>query len=584
MSFDRELLAAALPSYEISGEIGRGGWGVVLRGRHRSLGREVAIKQLPEEFSSRASTLLRFIDEAKTVSQLDHPHIVRIYDFVQHKGMWLIVMEYLGGGTLWERFTKEGVRSDQACAITMAVCAALAAAHERDVIHRDLKPENILFTHEGVPRLGDFGIAKTLDSDMRRTIVGEVVGTPTYMAPEQALGEELTPACDIYSMAVVLYELLAGRLPFTEAHTPTQQLIQHATEPPLHLAVIARDVPGAIAEVVMSALEKRPENRTATAEEFGVALAQAASESYGPEWLMESGVRLMGGGVIDAAAHLTPGVGAKTRPPTLTRSTLRADHFRPQATAGVSNVKMTNASTATGPTVADPTVATRSPFVPPGGPPAADQRAASPVEPSPSGDITATPLTSPASNPVSKSSPEHRSHRGLIPFVATGAALLAIALLIFGFGWLRGDDDTAVAAPSDTPTTALGVSASDTAGQDDCMQAARCALIDSARIDGDSFVIEWTAVGFDPSFEEGFFHVHFFWDIYSAGQAGTNARTFGMAEGFWERTAQQTFRSTDELLVENQPSPANQICVTPVNFAHAVVDPLQFDCVPIPTT
>ena len=121
-------------------------------------------------------------------------------------------------------------------------------------------------------------------------------------------------------------------------------------------------------------------------------------------------------------------------------------------------------------------------------------------------------------------------------------------------------------------------------GQDDCTQAARCALINSARIDGDSFVIEWTAVGFDPSFEEGFFHVHFFWDIYSAGQAGTNARTFGMAEGLWERTVQQTFRSTDELLVENQPSPANRICVTPVNFAHAVVDPLQFDCVPIPTT
>jgi len=169
----------------------------------------------------------------------------------------------------------------------------------------------------------------------------------------------------------------------------------------------------------------------------------------------------------------------------------------------------------------------------------------------------------------------------LITFLATGAALVALALLVFGFGWGRGDDETAAASPSDTPTTTQGVGA---VGQDDCTQAARCALIDSARIDGDSFVIEWTAVGFDPSFEEGFFHVHFFWDIYSAGQAGTNARTFGMTEGFWERTAQQPFRGTDELLVENQPSPANRICVTPVNFAHAVVDPLQFDCVPIPTS
>jgi serine/threonine protein kinase len=510
--------------------------------------------------------------------------------------MWLIVMEYLGGGTLWDRFTKQGVRSDEACAITIAMCAALAAAHEQDVLHRDVKPENILFTSEGVPRLADFGIAKNTDTDMRRTRVGDVVGTPAYMSPEQATGEELTRACDVYSAAVVLYELLAGRLPFEEALTPTQQLIQHAAEPPLHLAKIAPDVPGAIADVVMGALEKRPENRPETAEVFGVALGNAAGDAYGPEWLTESGVRLMAGGPIEAAAHRSPTVGVRAKTPTLTQPALRADHFRPDTTATggaeVSNVAMTDASTATGPPV-DPTVATLSPFVPPGGPPAEEQDAASPAEPptpSPSGE-SATLVGSSLSSTVSSSSSEHRSRRGLITVLASGAALGALALLIFGFGWGQGDDETAAASPSDTaaaspsdaPATTRELSAVGTASQDDCARAARCAVIDSARIDGDSFVIEWTAVGFEPSFEEGFFHVHFFWDIYSAGQAGTNARTFGMTEGFWERTAQQPFRSNDELLVANQPSPANRICVTPVNFAHAVVDPLQFDCITIPT-
>ena len=599
MTLDRDLVAAALPNYEIDGELGRGGWGVVLHGRHVALGREVAIKQLPPGLGEEA--LQRFVDEARIIAQLDHPHIVKVYDFVEHNGLWLMVMEYLSGGTLWSRFTEQGLRSDQACVITMAVCAGLSEANEHGVLHRDIKPENILFTDDGVPRVGDFGIARDLDVDTRRTMVGEVVGTPTYMSPEQAMGHELTRACDVYSVALVLYEMLAGRLPFDEARTPSEQLIQHATEPPVGLAQAAPEVPAAIADVVMDALEKRPEERIPTAQDFGVALALAAGETYGAGWLRESGVPLMGGGRIQEAAHRSPTSSAQTVAPMLVQPVQRGDHFRPtgQTDSGSPSELETSSTTTPSPTIA-PVVATAA-TIGPISASVANQDTVSGSAVLPSGSASNETISAAAAPPSAAppSDPNRRLWMVAGGLVAAVALAVVLVLALTGGG---NDDadiaDTAVTVPPETTSlsTTSGTTSVTTQPSSSslvgavvtvpearlCPEAERCTFIDSVVVDGDSLVIEWTAVGFEPSYEEGFVHAHFFWDIYSADQAGTNAATFGVSEGAWEITDEQPFRSSGEMRVGNRPIPANQICVTAGNFAHAVVNPLNFDCAPIP--
>ena len=217
MALDRELVVAALSSYDIGAEIARGGWGIVLAGKHRHLDREVAIKQLPRAFAADPGVRARFLAEARLVASLDHPHIVPVYDFVEREGLCLLVMERLSGGTVWTRFVEDGVSAETACAIAVATAVALHHAHEHGVLHRDVKPENLLFARSGVLKVTDFGIAKVLGgTDTVATRAGEVLGTPSYMAPEQATAGELSPATDIYSLGVMLYELLSGRLPFDQ--------------------------------------------------------------------------------------------------------------------------------------------------------------------------------------------------------------------------------------------------------------------------------------------------------------------------------------------------------------------------------
>src|SRR5438477_6722443 len=160
MALDQEAVAAALPLYEVEGELGHGAWGVVLAGRHRQLGRDVAIKQLPRSFGADPAVRSRFIAEARLLASLDHPHVVPVYDFVERDGLCLLVMERLTGGTLWARFTDLGVTTDDACAVVVASCAALQCAHDRGVLHRDIKPENLMFSGSGTLKVTDFGIAK----------------------------------------------------------------------------------------------------------------------------------------------------------------------------------------------------------------------------------------------------------------------------------------------------------------------------------------------------------------------------------------------------------------------------------------
>lgn len=307
MSRDLERARELLPAYEVGEEIGRGGFGLVLEGRHKQLRREVAIKQLPNAFAADPEVRSRFAAEARLLASLDHPHIVPAHDFVERDGVCLLVMEKLSGGSLWDRFVKAGLSPETSCAAGLAAASGLHYAHERGILHRDVKPQNLLVSDQGVMKVADFGIAKVLDGGMTMaTRAGAVLGTPAYMAPEQALGETLEPATDVYALGVTIYHFLAGRLPFgveSELASPAVVLYQRVHDQPISLRETAPQIPLPLVEAVMRSLASRPEDRYATAEEFGVALARAAGESFGADWLSRSDINLMVGGPITAAAE-----------------------------------------------------------------------------------------------------------------------------------------------------------------------------------------------------------------------------------------------------------------------------------------
>ncbi len=307
MNFDRELLSAALPAYEIGGELGQGGMGVVVSGQHRQLGRRVAIKQLPEAFAADPGVRRRFTAEAQVLASLDHPHVVPVYDFVEREGICLLVMELLPGGTLRSRVAGGGCTAPYAVAVSLACLSGLSAAHRRGILHRDVKPENMLFAGSGVLKVTDFGIAKVIGGPGTvLTRVGDVVGTPAYIAPEQVRGGKLSPATDVYALATMLYELLAGVLPFsieTEGED-LALLFKHAYEKPVPLRDVAPGVPGPVAAVVMRGLATEPADRFETAEAFGAALTESATQAWGPGWLAAEQVPIMDAGpMIGAAGH-----------------------------------------------------------------------------------------------------------------------------------------------------------------------------------------------------------------------------------------------------------------------------------------
>jgi hypothetical protein len=305
MNFDRELLSIALPAYDIGDELGQGGMGVVVSGQHRQLGRRVAIKQLPEAFAADPGVRRRFTAEAQVLASLDHPHVVPVYDFVEREGICLLVMELLPGGTLRSRVPPGGCTAPYAVAVSLACLSGLSAAHRRGILHRDVKPENMIFAASGVLKVTDFGIAKVIGGPGTvLTRVGDVVGTPAYIAPEQVRGGKLSPATDVYALATMLYELLAGVFPFT---TETEGedlalLFKHAYEKPVPLRDVAPGVPDPVAAAVMRGLATEPADRFETAEAFGVALAEAATQAWGPGWLAAEQVPIMDAGPMTGAA------------------------------------------------------------------------------------------------------------------------------------------------------------------------------------------------------------------------------------------------------------------------------------------
>ena len=275
MLMDRARLDAALPAYQIGERIGRRGFGVVFAARHRRIGLQAAVKVLADGGADEAQRE-RSLAEATALGELDHPHIVRIHDYVEHDGLCLLIMERLTGGTLEERL---GFTPAEACGTGLAVADALGAAHQRGVLHRDLKPENLLYSADGTLKVVGFGFAKTFDG--AASLISAASGTPAYMAPERIQGTHLGPATDLYSLGVLLFELLSGRLPFSRDLPVASLLHQHLNVPAPALTGVAPE----LAAVVERALRKAPQERQNSAGEFELELAQAAAAGLGSDWL-----------------------------------------------------------------------------------------------------------------------------------------------------------------------------------------------------------------------------------------------------------------------------------------------------------
>jgi len=307
-----DQVARALPGYLIGNEIGRGSFGVVWAGEHRRVGRQVAIKELT---ATDADTRDRILGEAKVLALLEHPHVVPLYDYVEDGERCYLVMERLDGGTLVDRVSAQGIDIASACAVAMVTCAGLHHAHLRGVLHRDVKPENLLFSADGVLKVTDFGVAKVRSATGRgrQTAMGEMKGTPAYMAPEQLTGTDVGPPLDVYATALLFYELLTGRQPFSKEGGPLTVAMRRLNEDPTPLDEIAPHLRGPLAEVTMQALNRLPGDRFATAEDFGVALSGAATTALGTGWLRRSQVSLLAPGpILDAAHQSSSGTGMST--------------------------------------------------------------------------------------------------------------------------------------------------------------------------------------------------------------------------------------------------------------------------------
>jgi predicted Ser/Thr protein kinase len=259
--------------FRVECEIGRGGMGTVYRASHLGLERPVAVKILKQEFAAYTEVAERFMREARTMARLKHPRAAIIFD-AGHlaDGRPFIVMEYVEGSTLAETLAREGTFApERAVRVAAEICDVLAEAHALGIVHRDLKPSNIILNERGVCVL-DFGIAKVLQdsTEVTRTHAttesGLVIGTPRYMSPEQCLGHRVGPATDLYSVGVLLYEMLAGRPPFMD-QLSSVVLVKQATAQPASLLSLRPDVPRALALAVHTLLAKNPAHRPASAVE-----------------------------------------------------------------------------------------------------------------------------------------------------------------------------------------------------------------------------------------------------------------------------------------------------------------------------
>jgi tetratricopeptide (TPR) repeat protein len=256
-----------IAGYDIQAELGHGAMGVVYQARQRQLNRPVALKMIRAGIQARPEDLDRFRIEAEAVARLRHPNIVQIYEIGESDGLPFVVLELLEGGSLADRLRGTTQPGRAAAELVAALALAMHAAHRAGIVHRDLKPSNVLFDRDGVPKVADFGLAKRLEVEEGHTRTGEVLGTPSYMAPEQAQGlvRQIGPPADVYALGAILYEMLAGRPPFKGPNVieTLRQVVSDEVVPPSRLqARISRD----LETVCLKCLAKEPARRYPTAE------------------------------------------------------------------------------------------------------------------------------------------------------------------------------------------------------------------------------------------------------------------------------------------------------------------------------
>ncbi len=273
--------------YEIVTQVGSGGMATVYQAYHERLDRHVAIKVMHDTFVQDATFLERFQREARIVARLEHPHIVSVYDYDEFEGQPYFVMKYIEGGTLKRRLIKRGITLDEIKSLMTTLADALTYAHEKGVLHRDIKPSNILIDERDLPYISDFGLARiaqvgdsTISHDM-------MLGTPFYISPEQARGErDLSPATDVYSFGIILYELLVGRAPFI-ADNSYAIVHEHIYTAPMPPSRINPDLSPALDGVLLKALAKEPSERyqsaTALMDDFKSALVESGLKRLPPD-------------------------------------------------------------------------------------------------------------------------------------------------------------------------------------------------------------------------------------------------------------------------------------------------------------
>jgi DNA-binding beta-propeller fold protein YncE len=271
--------------YEIIGELGRGGMAVVYLARQLDLGRSVALKELSSLHASEPGIAERFLRESRMAGSLSHPNIVTVHEYFEQAGVPFIAMEYVPRGSLRPYIGRLSLA--QIAGVMESVLAGLAHAEQAGIVHRDLKPENIVVTAEGRVKIADFGIAKatqTAGMTSGLTATGSAVGTPTYMAPEQAMGQQVGPWTDLYSVGVMAYEHLTGKPPFYGDESPMVMLMRHVNEPVKPAVVVMPSVDKRLSDWIDRLLVKEPAERTRSAVEAWDALEEIVISLLGPRW------------------------------------------------------------------------------------------------------------------------------------------------------------------------------------------------------------------------------------------------------------------------------------------------------------